>query len=117
MTARKRDTRKDWESRTNETRQTKTRRQVTGTAVPDSRSSKLESVSKYLNVLQEATFHLEPESKPESPKLWVQVCAKSSAGKDWLGVVPSERVSFRDRTQPQNSSTNSRRVLNTNLAL
>lgn len=63
MTGRKGDTRRDWESRTNEMRQTKTRRQVTATAVPD-RSGKLESI-KYLKVLQEATFHLEPESKLE----------------------------------------------------
>lgn len=73
--------------------------------------------TKYLKVLKEATFHLEPESKPGSPKLWVQVCGKSSTGKDWLAVVPSKTVYFWDGTQPQNSSSNSRCVLNANLAL
>lgn len=76
----------------------KTRRQVTGTAVPESRSSKLES-TKYLKVRQKAMFHLDPESKPRSPKLQVQVHRKSSTGKDWLGAIPSKTVSFRDQRQ------------------
>lgn len=64
MTGRKGDTRRNWENRTNETRQTKTRRQVTGTAVPDSRSDKLES-TKCFEVLHEAARTREQTWEPE----------------------------------------------------